>query len=194
MTRKVIANLVLAQACLLGGLMVCVGLKPKGLTANDGISYYGIFARTVVPYGFALLGSAVCVRRALWWAAPASPNPDYLRRVANGLAVMSAGVVLTPYSANLLFDWVHTMLGAAVFVLQLVLGARLLGWSGGDAWVATFLVTQFLSGVFCAVYVLPKHGWLIQGQLAFQVSFGALLMRTVRVLTPHSVAPVTQVT
>lgn len=194
MTRKVIANLVLAQACLFGGLMICIGLKPKGLAANDGISYYGIFARTFVPYAFALLGSALCVRRALRWAAPVSPSPAYLHRMANGLAAMSAGVVVTPYSANLLVDWVHTLLGAAVFILQLVLGAQLLNWSGGDAWVATFLVTQFLSGVFCAVYVLPKHGWLIQGQLAFQLSFGALLIRTVRVLTPQPVTPVTQVT
>jgi hypothetical protein len=194
MTRKVIGNLVLGQACLFGGLMICVALKPKGLTANDGISYYGIFVRTAVPYAFALLGSVLCVRRALRWSAPSSPNPAYLHRVANWLAAMSLGVVLTPYSASLLFDWAHTLLGAAVFVLQLVLGAQLLNWSGGDAWVAAFLVTQFLSGVVCAVYVLPKHGWLIQGQVAFQLAFGALLMRTARVMTPQPTAPVTQTT
>lgn len=194
MTRRVIGSLVLGQSCLLSGLMICVALKPKGLTANDGISYYGIFARTVVPYAFALIGSALCVRRALRWSAPSSPNPAHLHRVANWLAVMSVGVVLTPYSASLLFDWVHTLLGAAVFVLQLVLGAQLLGWSGGDAWGAAFLVTQFLSGVVCAVYVLPEHGWLIEGQLAFQLAFGALLMRTASVLSPQPAAAVTQAT
>lgn len=194
MTRKVIGNLVLAQACLLGGLLICVALKPKGLTTNDGISYYGIFARTVVPYAFALLGSALCLRRALRWTAARSPKPAYLGSAANWLATMSAGVVLTPYSAGLLFDWAHTMLGAAVFVLQLVLGAQILGWTAGDAWVATFLAAQFISGVFCAIWVLPKHGWLIQGQVVFQLSFGALLIRTARVLTPQAVAPVTQAT
>lgn len=194
MTRKVIGNLVLGQACLFGGLLICVALKPKGLTANDGISYYGIFARTVVPYAFALLGLALCVRRALQWSAPTSPRPAYLHGMANWLAAMSLGVVLTPYSANLLVDWLHTLLGAAVFVLQLVLGAQLLNWTGGDAWVAAFLVTQFLSGVFCAVYVLPKHGWLIQGQVAFQLTFGALLIRTTRLLMPQPVTAVTQTT
>jgi hypothetical protein len=193
MTRKVIGDLVAGQACLLGGLLICVALKPGGLTANDGISYYGIFARTVVPYAAALLGSALCVRRALRWAAAASPKPAYLGGMANGLAVMSAGVVLTPYSANLLFDFVHTLLGTAVFILQLILGATLLRWTAGDPWVAAFLLAQFASGIFCAIYVLPKDGWLIEGQLAFQLAFGALLIRTAYLLLPQPVAPVAQV-
>ena len=188
MTRKAIGNLVMGQAFLFGGMLICIALKPNGLTTNDGISYYGTFARTVVPYAFALLGSALCTRRALHQAAPSSPQPAYLHGMANWLAAMSAGVVLTPYTAGLLVDWAHTLLGAAVFALQLVLGARLLNWTGGDAWVAAFLVTQFLSGVFCAIYVLPKHGWLIQGQLAFQFFFGALLVRTTRLLLPQPAA------
>lgn len=100
-------------------------------------------------------------------------------------------MVLTPYSVNVVFDWAHTILGAAVFILQLVLGAHLLDWTGGDAWIAGFLLTQLASGVFCAIFVLPKHGFLIQGQLAFQLAFGALLIRTARLLLPQ---PVTQVT
>jgi hypothetical protein len=189
MSRKVIGNLMLAQACLFGGLLMCVVLKPHGLIANDGISYYGTFRRTVVPYAIALIGSGLFTWRALYWAAPAWPAPPYVRGMASGLAAMSAGVVLTPYSVNLMFDWVHTLLGAAVFVLQLVLGARLLGWTGGDSWAACLLLAQFASGVLSAIFVLPKHGFLIQGQLAFQLAFAALLIRSVRLLMPE---PATQ--
>lgn len=185
MSRKVIGNLVLAQACLLGGLLMCVVLKPHGLIANDGMSYYGTFRRTIVPYAIALLGSGLFSWRALHWAAPAWPAPPYIRGMASLLAAMSAGVVLTPYSANLVFDWVHTLLGAAVFALQLVLGARLLGWTGGDPWATRLLIAQFASGVFSAIFVLPKHGFLIQGQVAFQLAFAALLIRSVRLLTPE---------
>lgn len=194
MTRRVVGNLVLGQVCLFGGLLMCVVLKPRGLSANDGISYYGIFRRTVVPYAIALLGSGMFTWRALRWAAPASPAPAYVRGMAGCLAAMSAGVVLTPYSLNLVFDWVHTILGAAVFILQLVLGAQLLGWTGGDAWITGFLLIQLASGVFCAVFVLPKHGFLIQGQLAFQLAFGALLIRTAHLLLPEPIPQVTPVT
>lgn len=193
MPRRVIGDVVSGQMCLVAGMLACVALKPHGLTANDGISYYGIFTRTVMPYAFALIGSALFVRRALHRAAPASPAPEYLRGTADRLAAMSAGVVLTPYNANLVFDWTHTALGAAVFILQLVLGARLLAWTGGDAWVAGLLAAQFAGGVFCAVYVLPEHGFLLQGQIAFQLAFGGLLIRTAHLLLPQtatSAAPV----
>jgi hypothetical protein len=185
MTRRVIGDLVLAQACLLGGLLLCIAFRPDGLGANDGISYYGIFRQTVIPYAIAILGSAIFMRRALRSTAPASAAPNYIRGLANLVAAMSAGVVLTPYSLNTLFDWVHTALGAAVFALQLVLAWQFLGWTGGDNWIAFFFGVQFLSGVVAAVFVLPKHGFLIQAQVAFQFAFGALLIRTARLLLPE---------
>lgn len=191
MTRSVGGNIVLGQICLFGGLLVCVVMRPHGLVANDGISYYGIFRHTVGPYALALMGMAFWTRRALHLAAPLSPAPAYLRGMATWMAAMSVGVVLTPYSLNIVFDWAHTLLGAAVFVLQLVLGLRMLSWSGGDAWMTAFLVAQFCSGVFAAVFVLPKQGFLIQGQLAFQLAFGALLLRTARLLVPQELAPAT---
>ncbi|GLY77500.1 hypothetical protein [Actinoallomurus iriomotensis] len=191
MTRKVVGNLILGQAVLYVGLLMCVALKPDGLGANDGISYYGIFRQTVVPYAIAILGPGYFIWTALRSAAPFAPAPVYVRRMANWLAVFSVLVVLTPYSANLVFDWVHTLAGTFLFVLQLVLGLRLLGWSGGDGWTAGLLLAQFVSGVFCAVYVLPKHGFLLQGQVAFQVAFGALLVRTMRLFVPQTIAQTT---
>lgn len=185
MTRRVIGDLVLAQSCLLGGLLLCVALRPDGLGANSGISYYGVHRQTVTPYAVAIIGSALLMRRALRWVGPASPRPGYFRVVANWLAAMSAGVVLTPYSLNTLFDWLHTALGAAVFALQLVLAWQLLGWTSGDGWMAFFLAAQFISGVVAAIFVLPDHGFLIQAQVAFQLAFAALLIRTTRLLLPE---------
>jgi hypothetical protein len=184
MRRKVIGDLVLGQACLLAGLLVCVVLRPDGLGANDGISYYGIFRQTIVPYAIAIIGSALLTRRALRVVAPLFPSPVYVRGLAGGLAAMSVGVVLTPYSLDTLFDWVHTMFGTAVFALQLLLAGQVHRWSGGDGWMTFLLVTQFLSGVVAAVFVLPEHGFLIQGQVVFQLAFSVLLIRAARLLVP----------
>jgi hypothetical protein len=191
MTRKVVGNLILGQAVFYAGLLVCVALRPDGLGANDGISYYGIFRQTVVPYAVALLGPGYFTWTALRTAADFTPAPAYLRRMADVLAASSVLVVLTPYDANLVFDWVHTLAGTLLFALQLVLGLRLLGWSGGDGWTTGLLVAQFVSGVFCAVYVLPKHGFLLQGQVVFQVAFSALLIRITRLLVPQAVVQTT---
>jgi hypothetical protein len=58
MNRKLISDPMLGLAFLLGGTFVCVELKPDGLAANDGISYYGTLPETVAPYAVAILGSA----------------------------------------------------------------------------------------------------------------------------------------
>lgn len=185
MTRKVINDLVLAQVFLFGGMLPCVALRPAGLGANDGISYYGIHPLTVAPYAVAIGGSALFTRRALRALAPGLPAPAYVARMADGLALMSGGVVLTPYSANALFDWAHTLLGTVVFFCQLVLAVQLLAWSGGDGWIAWLLAAQFTAGVIAAIYVLPEDGFLIQAQLGFQLAFGGLLARTAHLLRPR---------
>ena len=47
------------------GLFVCVVIKPDGLRLDFGISYYGNFAVTVVPYTIGLIATAI----ALWSSA-----------------------------------------------------------------------------------------------------------------------------
>lgn len=187
MPRKVTGDLVLAQVFLSGGMLVCVMIRPDGLGANAGISYYGIHHGTVVPYAVAVIGSALFTRRALRDMAPVLPASAHVRGTADCLAAMAWGVVLTPYSLNTLFDWAHTMLGAALFFLQLVLTARLLSWSGGDAWMRCLLLVEFGSGVVAGVFVLTKDGFLIQAQLVFQLAFTMALIRRARPLVAAAV-------
>lgn len=180
MTRKVIGDLALGQVFLFGGMLVCVMIRPDGLGANAGISYYGIHRGTVVPYAVAVIGSALFTRRALRGMAPVLPAPARVRGTADALAAMAWGVVLTPYSVDMVFDWAHTLLGAALFFVQLMLTLRLLSWSGGDGWMRFFVLTEFGSGVIAGTFVLTKDGFLIQAQLVFQLSFTLLLVRRAR--------------
>lgn len=178
MADKVVTDLIRGQACLFGGVLTCVAIKPHGLGANNGISYYGVLWQTLIPYAVALLGSAYFTRKALVAAAEAFPDPVYMRRMASALAVTTSGLVVTPYSLGRLFDMTHTTLGGVLFTIQLFLAARLLRWVNGG-FLSLFLVfVQLTGGVIAAIYVLPKQGFLIQGQLLFQLAFGALLVRS----------------
>jgi hypothetical protein len=178
MADKVVTDLLRGQACLFGGVLTCVVIKPRGLGANNGICYYGVHWQTLIPYAVALLGSAYFIRKALVAAAGAFPDPVYMRRMAAGLAVTTSGLVVTPYSLGRLFDMTHTILGAVLFVLQLILAARLLRWVSGGFLSLFLVLLQLTGGVIAAIYVLPKQGFLIQGQLLFQLAFGALLVRS----------------
>jgi hypothetical protein len=187
--RRVIGDLAWGQACLYSGLLLCVAIKPEGLGANSGISYYGVHRETVLPYTIALVASALVTCRGLRAAAASTPSPGRLRGSASSLAALSFGIALTPYSLNTLFDWLHTILGALLFILQLGLALQLLRWTGGDHVTAGLLLAQFAGAVFAAIFVLPKNGFLIQGEVAFQVAFGALLVRTFSLLLPEAVRP-----
>lgn len=190
MPRKVTSDLARGQACLYGGMLLCVAIRPSGLGANSGISYYGVHRETVVPYTVALVGSSLLTFRGLRAAAESESAPPRLRRSANSLAAAGVGIALTPYSLNSVFDWLHTMLGAALFTLQLVFALQLLRWIEGGLLSSLLLIGQFAAGVFSGFYVFSKDGFLMQGELAFQLAFGVLLIRTFTLATlPGTVPP-----
>lgn len=178
-TRLGRGDLVRGQLWQFGGLALCVALRPEGLSANSGISYYGVYGQTVVPYAAGLLGAAFYTRRGLHAAAPLLPAPDFLRWTGNAFAVLAVGVALTPHTLNALVSWIHRGFGAALFVLQLVLSIRLAGWAGRDRLAIGLLTLQLAGGLASAGYVLRDTGLLLEGQIVFQAAFGAVVIRTV---------------
>ncbi|MBO3745369.1 hypothetical protein J5X84_04755 [Streptosporangiaceae bacterium NEAU-GS5] len=183
---RAVLDVVSGQILLFGGLVVCVALVPAGLGANKGFSFFGIHWLTVVPYAVGVLGCALFTRRALRAAAPATPAPARARQAADAFGLLTAGLVVTPDYAENVLAWTHRALGASLFVIQLVLAARLVAWAGGDPLSAAFWLFQLGGGVICAIYVLRAEGFLLQGQVLFQLAFGVVLARTL----PRLPAPI----
>jgi lipid-A-disaccharide synthase-like uncharacterized protein len=184
MEDSAVSALAKGQVMLFGGVLGCVVLLPGGLSANNGISYYGVHLLTVPVLAVALLSAAGYTRRGLRLLAPVTPGPDFLRRSADAFAVLLVGILLTPYTVGMVMDWTHRGIGSALFVLQLVLGARLVGWTR-DAVAAAFWGVQLLGGVASAVYVLRAQGYELETQTLFQLGFGALVLRAAYLLTAN---------
>jgi hypothetical protein len=180
-------GLLWGQVCLFGGLLTCIAIRPEGLRVNDGVSYFGTLRQTFVPYVIGLLGSALVTRRAIRAETTDQPECRRFRRMADLFAWLTLGVVLTPYTVSALFDVAHTTLATALFVAQLILGLQLVRGAPGDRTNLALLLTQLAGGIVAAIYVLPVHGFLIQGQLVFQAAFGALLIRTISTRQPEPV-------
>lgn len=165
-------SVLLSQVILYTGLLVCVLLKPAGLAANDGISYYGIYREVFLPYAVALLGAAYFTVRAID-QLPA--HEQILRLSLKIYAPLIAGIVITPYAAGRWMDYLHTGFGSALFSLQLILSGYLV-WRLRYAWWAIALTAAaFIAGVLSAIYLNPTHGFLFQTQVIFQLAFGVLL-------------------
>ncbi len=161
---------------------MCVLIKSRGLTINDGISYYGTLLVTIAPYCFGLVGSAY-----FCWRGTCQLNQDLLkpaRYVLVAIAALTVGIVLTPYTLNAFVSDLHEAIGSTLFVLQLLLSGWFIVRLRYRLELIALTVLEFAAGVACLIWLNPKHGYLIEGQIVFQIAFGILLLYSLPLLLP----------
>ncbi|MER6945176.1 hypothetical protein ABT294_14220 [Nonomuraea sp. NPDC000554] len=182
MRDGVLGDLVKGQLCLFGGLTTCLVAMPDCLTVNCGMSDFGVHWRTIVPYAIGFLGAALFTRRALRAAAPDLRSPGFVRRAGDSFAVLLTGVLLTPYTLAEPVHWIHRLFGAGLFLHELILAILLVTWARADAAGVVLVAVQVGSGVLSGIYVLSTEGHLVLGQAAFQLAFGVIAIRSLRLL------------
>ncbi len=183
MQPQALGLIIWGQACLYAGLTAAILLKPAGLASNDGISYFGVHARSVIPYTLGLLGSAL-----LCWLGSRHINTPACKPLKNGLIIFAwliAVIVATPYAAGPVMNWLHIAAGSALFSLQLLLSIWLVNRLRYKPTALAFMIVELAAGIACAVYLIPTRGFLIQCQIIFQLAFGALLIYSLKKLQPY---------
>lgn len=164
------------QVCFYVGLILCVILKPHGLAANAGISYYGDYKLTILPYTLALLGSAIFTIRA----AQNLHNQEIIKNVLLAISVLTIGILLTPDAWSRTSADVHTIFGIILFSLQLLLSFYLI-WKLHFRWQAIALTgLEVAAGISAFIWLAPPTGLLLQAQAVFQVAFAGLLLYTLQ--------------
>lgn len=148
------------------GVMACVALCilvcPAGLTANDGFSYFGGQSSSLPFY---LLG---CGLFSLGFGLAALALRGLFRAAFFACALCMIGVAATPYNAPVLGE-LHELFGAALFILELVTCVALARRAHGKAgWIG--LAFMFASGLVCFYYLPMRLGYLLEGQVAFQLA------------------------
>lgn len=189
MRRSTVRFLVASQLCLYAGLLVCIIMRPLGLTHNSGVSYYGIFADTVVPYTIALLGAAGLGLLAA--AALTDPRYKYVRWAMAAIAVLLVGVAITPYSISTTFDYIHTTFGTLLFCVQLGVTGWLTFWQLRSRLTVGLWLFELVAGLISAYYVAPPEGYLLEAQMAFQLAFAILFIYCLQRLLPVDESPKT---
>jgi hypothetical protein len=105
-------------------MLSCLVIEPSSLAVRRGLSYYGTSLATIVPY---LLGFGIPIATTALGFARISPGDATGQRLRHFVAVVLAlmlAIPLTPYSIDLIFDWLHIGAAAALFASGLVFG----GW------------------------------------------------------------------
>lgn len=155
-------------------LAVSITIRPAGLSADDGLSYFGVYKTTVGPYAAAYFLEAACY----WWVScRVGPDQRVLTMSFKVMAPLIAALVVAPTS---LVGFVHDAIGSILFCIQLALSIWLVA-TEDLTWQSVVLISiEFVSGLF-ALYYLQRHvGWLLQSQVVFQFAFGILMIRFLR--------------
>jgi hypothetical protein len=165
---------VYGQACFYLGLLICVLIRPAGLNANGGISYYGVYRDTIAPYLLAIFGPA-------FFSLKLAERLQYedLKLLKYGLyffCLLSIGIAATPDSIGRLMNYAHDGIGSVLFASQLLISCWMVWKLNFDRAAVIFTGLEFISGLIAFIYLAPPKGYLLQSEAAFQACFGALLI------------------
>lgn len=177
MRSQALRLIIWGQVYFYGGLLIAIALQPYGLIANSGISYYGIFAKTFIPFEISLLGSATCA-----WLSASHITEASLKPVRNTLffmAICTCLVAVSPFTYDVL-NIIHRLAGALLFSAQLLLSFWLIVKLQHILWATLLTAAELLAGIACAIYLYPAHGYLLQSQVIFQFFFSILLIHSLR--------------
>lgn len=159
----------------LGLLLLCAIIRPDSLSVDQGLSYFGIYKLTVVPYGIALVIYAFC----LWRASELGEHQAWYQRVLGRslklMALLVVGLLATP--DTILETW-HMIFGSSLFVLQLLMSLLILKWLASNLINFGLFILELSCGIAAWYYLPLSQGLLLQTQVIFQLAFVVLLLRT----------------
>ncbi len=154
-------------------LFFCMSISPKGLSANDGLSYFGGRGWSIIPYTFAFLVYALFCWLASNKIKPTNKRSKAIKLLLRIMAILLFGLVITPHT---LVDPIHTFFGTTLFSMQLIVSIWLAFGVNKSPVVFVLLLIMLVSGLFCAYYLPLKDGFLLQAQIIYQIAFAGILV------------------
>jgi hypothetical protein len=173
MYKKLSAYLYLSLLLFILGVIVSCIIKPHGLLANCGVSYFGIYAVTLVPYLVSLIGPAILFVLA---AQLLGNKNELMKNFLWAFAILLIGLAITPYSINSFVSALHTTFGSILFASQLLLSGIIAIEYKHHQSLTYLWIIEFIAGVMCALYITPQKGYLIEYQAAFEIAFSTILI------------------
>jgi hypothetical protein len=167
-------------------MLSCLAIEPSSLAVRRGLSYYGTSLATIVPY---VLGFGVSITMTALGFARITPSDATGQRLRLFVAVVLAlmlAIPLTPYSIDLMFDWLHVGAAAALFASGLALG----GWITlhlHDRLSRTLYVLQSAAAISILAAQVGLNKYMIPSELWFQLTvFGLVLHATRGIANPFT--------
>lgn len=166
--------LALTQASFFLALVWCITIDHSSIAETDGISFYGVYHRTIVilliGYSIAALG---LWRVSSYYADAGAPAPMVGGTRAIGLGLFA--LLATPYNQGAFLNWTHMTAGVVMALVQLAIAIALLARQRTSRIVVAFAV-QLGGGLLAAASLPSWHfAYLLAGEMIYEVGFGIIL-------------------
>jgi hypothetical protein len=186
-TAHPLRSLVLTQVVFFALLTWCVAIDHSRTAQVDGISFYGVFHRTLIQLALAF----VVASWGLWRAAGHYAEFGAPLLMAFGVRVVALSlfvVIATPFNQGTLLNWTHMTAGVAMALVQGAITVALLRRSSRPIALSAFVVQ--LAGGLAAFASLPDWDFpfLLEGEIVYQIGFSlALVLWMLEVTKPEVV-------
>lgn len=181
-------NLQLSGVLFVLTVIICVCIKPNDIFTHDGLSFYGNYAKTLIPYGVGLAATAYFIVRA----GHDIGQDKQLLPLRYGLEVLAIGllgIIATPsFSPSTTIDDMHVTFGFIIFLTQALFSLRYIIKSPGD-WLLVSLQFAATACVALSFSSLNIFDFMLPAQFAAIITFSALHLRAVRHARLRAVAP-----
>ncbi len=179
--RSTVRLLVVTQSLFFASLALCVAVNHSATAQQDGISFYGVWPRTVVVVvvGYAAAGLGLW-RAGAWYRGAGAPPSLFMgvRQVAVGLPLL----LVTPYDEGTVLNWMHMTIGVAMALVQAASTIALARRRHRFDARAIFVV-QLAGGLLAAASLPTYHfAFLLQGETVYEIAFACSLVVWVREL------------
>ena len=167
--------LLATQAFFFLAVGVCVFVNHSHESEMSGISFYGVYHRTI-----AIIVLGFCVGSyGLWRASSYFARAGLSHLAVLGLRAVAVGLIvllLTPYNKGTFFNWAHMSVGTVMALIQLAIAIQLMMLYRSCRTVGAF-VLELLGGVWAAAS-LPdwSFSYLLVGELIFKLGFSWCLI------------------
>ena len=180
MNKSVIRNLVYSRVAFFGAMAICIVLSQRGITDNQGLSYYGTTWQTFVPYALGFVLTAFFVFRATFGIENDDFQGKFLTVALRLVAVLMLGVLMTPYAISMDVYHIHVMISATLFIIELILAIWFTLYIRPD-WINRALILLVLaSGIVAYLSLNSTLRYMVQAQLAYELCFALMLLRSLK--------------
>jgi hypothetical protein len=186
MRHKAVRYSVLSQLFLYLFVGLCMIINPHFLTQSDegGISNYGLYAKTVVPYSLGLGLSGILVLRVVKHLPHDNLQYKSLKRALTAVGIMYLLVLLStyPYHVSNTFKDIHLLMSTALLASEMSVGIWAMKTIGKDKLGLKLFVMQIIG--FALVF-LVLGGFLhilMVAELVAGLPFAAILIKTMNLI------------